>query len=740
MKQTAILGAGVMGETLLSGLVRAGRRVDDLLVGEKRPDRARELEERYGVRGRLQRRGGPQGRHRRRRRQAAGHGGPARRDRPSCGRAAGRLAGRRHHHRLHRVAGARGRRRRPGHAQHARPRRRGDGRDLARLPLRRRSTSPRPRRCCASIGKVLRIPERQMDAVTAISGSGPAYIFFVVESMIEAGVHLACRAAPPPSSSSRPLVGSATMLRETGTHPDVCASRSPRPAARPRPRCASSRSTRCAPRSSPPWRPRETDRAISPRVRAGSARTRTRRPCIRHHRGWAQRSTDADGATLSSGHLAPIRRTRRRRTRVPSWPRQGGAVGDAPTYGYRGEPGRRRSPLLRTGSTTRPQSSPARSRPVARRPALGPDHGVPRVPPARVERPATRGPRAVAEGRACSGAWCCSTPRSPRRVRVRGSRTSRVSDGGPSSRPGRTDARRGWRPRKIAKARTLHKESAPSDDADRPGSPDLAGCPALPDAPASPDSAMLAGVMGPAPMTATTCPRRSGPVRTGPPTAAGGTSVEGGRPWAGRPPLGRRSAVVVDGLRRWPRRDPDAASRAADDPPTTPGGRRHRRRAGPDARDYFRTTMVGDTMVVRTRDRRRAARRMAGRRRRRPRAATLVPAAPVSRPGPWTSASSVGAPSPRPRTSGARRRTTGSSGIPSRRSRPTPVPTVTTRRGPPPETDEDGTPWSTPTTGRRPGPTTRLAGSPTAGCMDRDRGNGLPLEHGPASDGRARPR
>src|ERR1041384_8259998 len=49
MAQTAILGAGVMGETLLSGLVRAGRRVDQLLVGEKRPERARELEERYGV-------------------------------------------------------------------------------------------------------------------------------------------------------------------------------------------------------------------------------------------------------------------------------------------------------------------------------------------------------------------------------------------------------------------------------------------------------------------------------------------------------------------------------------------------------------------------------------------------------------------------------------------------------------------------------------------------------------------
>ena len=47
--QTAIIGAGVMGETLLSGLVRSGRRVDDLLVGEKRAERVTELEERYGV-------------------------------------------------------------------------------------------------------------------------------------------------------------------------------------------------------------------------------------------------------------------------------------------------------------------------------------------------------------------------------------------------------------------------------------------------------------------------------------------------------------------------------------------------------------------------------------------------------------------------------------------------------------------------------------------------------------------
>ena len=39
-------------------------------------------------------------------------------------------------------------------------------------------------------GKVVALPERHLDAVTAISGSGPAYIFYVVEAMIEAGVVL----------------------------------------------------------------------------------------------------------------------------------------------------------------------------------------------------------------------------------------------------------------------------------------------------------------------------------------------------------------------------------------------------------------------------------------------------------------------------------------------------------------------------------------------------------------------
>ena len=49
MGRLAIIGAGVMGETLLSGLIRAGRQPADLVIAERREDRAAELIERYGV-------------------------------------------------------------------------------------------------------------------------------------------------------------------------------------------------------------------------------------------------------------------------------------------------------------------------------------------------------------------------------------------------------------------------------------------------------------------------------------------------------------------------------------------------------------------------------------------------------------------------------------------------------------------------------------------------------------------
>jgi len=72
-----------------------------------------------------------------------------------------------------------------------------------------------------SCGKVLRIPEKHQDAVTAISGSGPAYIFYVVEAMIEAGGLLGLPRATSTELVVQTLYGAATMLKETRQHPTV---------------------------------------------------------------------------------------------------------------------------------------------------------------------------------------------------------------------------------------------------------------------------------------------------------------------------------------------------------------------------------------------------------------------------------------------------------------------------------------------------------------------------------------
>ena len=72
-----------------------------------------------------------------------------------------------------------------------------------------------------SCGKVVRLAEKHLDAVTAISGSGPAYIFYVVEAMIEAGVLLGLPRSTSTELVVQTLYGAATMLKETGQHPTV---------------------------------------------------------------------------------------------------------------------------------------------------------------------------------------------------------------------------------------------------------------------------------------------------------------------------------------------------------------------------------------------------------------------------------------------------------------------------------------------------------------------------------------
>ncbi|OLF15762.1 pyrroline-5-carboxylate reductase [Actinophytocola xanthii] len=69
------------------------------------------------------------------------------------------------------------------------------------------------------VGLVVRVPESQQDAVTALSGSGPAYFFFLVEAMIDAGILLGLPRAVSEKLIIQSAVGAATMLARTGEHP-----------------------------------------------------------------------------------------------------------------------------------------------------------------------------------------------------------------------------------------------------------------------------------------------------------------------------------------------------------------------------------------------------------------------------------------------------------------------------------------------------------------------------------------
>jgi pyrroline-5-carboxylate reductase len=68
-----------------------------------------------------------------------------------------------------------------------------------------------------AVGEVARVPESLLDAVTGLSGSGPAYVFLVAEAMIEAGVLVGLPRDISVTLALQTLLGSARMLVESGT-------------------------------------------------------------------------------------------------------------------------------------------------------------------------------------------------------------------------------------------------------------------------------------------------------------------------------------------------------------------------------------------------------------------------------------------------------------------------------------------------------------------------------------------
>lgn len=220
-ERVAVLGAGVMGETLLSGLLRAGWEPGDIVVTERRPERAAELAERYGV-------------------EVTGNAEAA----AAVDTVVLVVKPQDMDGLLREVAETL----RPGalvvciaagisteYVEKRLP----DGVAVVRVMPNTPALVDegmaalsagshcdtehleRARALLAATGKVVTVPEEYQDAVTAISGSGPAYIFYVVEAMIEAGVLLGLPRSTATELVVQTLYGAATMLRETGEHPTV---------------------------------------------------------------------------------------------------------------------------------------------------------------------------------------------------------------------------------------------------------------------------------------------------------------------------------------------------------------------------------------------------------------------------------------------------------------------------------------------------------------------------------------
>jgi len=75
------------------------------------------------------------------------------------------------------------------------------------------------RRMLGTVGIALEVPESQLDAVTGLSGSGPAYVFEIIEALSDGGVLAGLPRSTSTQLAAQTVLGAAKMVLETGVHP-----------------------------------------------------------------------------------------------------------------------------------------------------------------------------------------------------------------------------------------------------------------------------------------------------------------------------------------------------------------------------------------------------------------------------------------------------------------------------------------------------------------------------------------
>jgi pyrroline-5-carboxylate reductase len=219
--KVAVLGAGVMGETVFSGLLRAGWAPSDIVATARRPERRQQLADRYGIATASNAEA------------VAGAGivlvavkpqditglldeiAPALEPGTLVASLAAGVAT--DVIEAHLPAGTAVVRIMPNTPSQV-------DEGMAALSAGRHATvdqTEQVAKLLAATGEVAIVPEKYQDAVTAISGTGPAYLFLVVEAMIEAGVHLGLPRHTATELAVQTMYGSAKLLKETGEHPTV---------------------------------------------------------------------------------------------------------------------------------------------------------------------------------------------------------------------------------------------------------------------------------------------------------------------------------------------------------------------------------------------------------------------------------------------------------------------------------------------------------------------------------------